>query len=292
MNDAPGWKSRNGDFPPACWTPGGDGAIEQPVIDSHCHLDAERFDADRAHVLARAWAAGLRGIVVPAVAPATWEALLALPREDARIQVGLGIHPQMLPALPPGEDAAHLERLDELLGQKGAIAVGECGLDAPSFEGAPLPRQLEVLRVHMALARKHHLPVLMHCHRAHPALMAFMREEPLPEAGVLMHSYSGGAELARFYLEKGCYFSFAGPVTWAEARKPLDALRVIPLDRLLVETDAPDQAPTPYRGQRSEPAYLPEMVAGMARVLGRSELEMREQLLANTRRLFPSAFAI
>lgn len=260
------------------------------MIDTHCHLDASRFDPDRPDVITRAWAAGLEGIVIPAVGPDTWEPLLELPRRDARIQVGLGIHPQLLPELPPAQDAEHLERLDALLARGGAVAVGECGLDGPSTVGAPLERQVRVLRGHMALARKHGLPVLMHCHRLHPAMIELLKEEPFPEAGVLMHSYSGGVELARFYVQKGCHFSFAGPVTWAEARKPLDALRAIPLERLMAETDSPDQAPAPYRGQRSEPGYLPRIIEGMAQVRGEPVEVLAQRTTANARRFFREAF--
>lgn len=260
------------------------------MIDTHCHLDASRFDEDRSDVLTRAWAAGLQGIVIPAVGPDTWEPLLEEPRREPRVQVGLGIHPQLLPALPPEDDDAHMERLDALLARGGAVAVGECGLDMPSTAGAPMERQVKVLRQHLALARKHGLPVLMHCHKAHPALMELLKDEPFPEAGILMHSYSGGAELARFYIQKGCHFSFAGPVTWAEARKPLDALRVIPADKLVAETDSPDQAPTPHRGQRSEPGYLPRIIEGMARVLGEPAEVLAQRTTENARRLFREAF--
>ncbi|RKG75899.1 TatD family deoxyribonuclease [Corallococcus exercitus] len=260
------------------------------MIDTHCHLDASRFDPDRDSVVTRAWAAGLHGILIPAVGPETWEPLLELPRQDARIQVGLGIHPQFLPDLRPEDDGEHLERLDALLAKGGAVAVGECGLDGPTLPGASLERQLAVLRGHLALARKHGLPVLMHCHRLHPAMMELLKTEAWPEAGILMHSYSGGAELARFYIQKGCYFSFAGPVTWAEARKPLDALRVIPADRLVAETDSPDQAPTPFRGQRSEPGYLPHILAGMAQVLGEPVEALAQRTTENARRLFREAF--
>lgn len=260
------------------------------MIDTHCHLDASRFDPDRDDVLARAWASGLHGILVPGVGPENWEPLLAMSRAEPRLQVGLGIHPQLLPDLPPEQDEEHLERLDALLAQGGAIAVGECGLDGPSTAGAPLERQVAVLRRHLRLARKHELPVLMHCFRAHPALIELFKQEPLPEAGVLMHSYGGGVDLARFYIQKGCYFSFAGPVTWAEARKPLDALRVIPADRLMAETDAPDQAPTPHRGQRSEPGYLPRVIEGMARVLGEPVEVLAQRTTENARRLFREAF--
>ncbi|TQF09666.1 TatD family deoxyribonuclease [Myxococcus llanfairpwllgwyngyllgogerychwyrndrobwllllantysiliogogogochensis] len=260
------------------------------MIDTHCHLDATRFDEDRTFVLERAWAAGLQGILIPGVGTHDWEPLLELSRNEPRIQVGLGIHPQLLPEMTPEEDDAALELLDALLSKGGAVAVGECGLDGPSLPGAPLERQVSVLQRHLALARKHQLPVLMHCHRLHPALIELLKQEQMPEAGLLMHSYSGGVELARFYLQKGCHFSFAGPVTWAEARKPLDALRAIPLERLMAETDAPDQAPTPHRGGRSEPAYLPHILEGMARVRGEPLDEVAQRTTENARRLFREGF--
>lgn len=263
------------------------------MIDTHCHLDSPRFSADRDAVLQRAWAAGLTGLVVPAVGPDawdTWEGLLAWPTRDARVQVALGIHPQLLPSLPPAQDEEHLARLDALLARKGAVAVGECGLDGPSLEGAPLERQLAVLRGHLELARRHDLPVLVHCFKLHPALLALLEDVRLPEAGVLLHSYSGGAELARAYVALGCHFSFAGPVTWENARKPVDALRRIPPERLMAETDAPDQAPVPRRGGRSEPAFLPHVLEGMARVLGEPAEALAERTTENARRFFREAF--
>lgn len=262
------------------------------MIDTHCHLDSERFDPDRPEVLARAWAAGLAGIVVPAVGPDGWEALLELPGRDPRIQVALGIHPQLLPSLSPADDARHLAHLDALLERGVAVAVGECGLDGPSVEaGAPLARQLAVLEGHLALARRHGLPVLLHCHRVQPALVDLLKAQPIPEAGLLLHSYSGGPDLVRFYARKGCHFSFAGPVSYQEARKPLEAVRAVPPDRLVAETDAPDQAPYPYRGQRSEPAYLPRIIDGMAHALGKPAGEVAELTAANARRLFRRSFA-
>jgi TatD DNase family protein len=263
-----------------------------PLIDTHCHLDVERFDTDRAQVLERAWAAGLSGIVIPAIGPSAWEPLLKLPAQDRRLQVGLGIHPQLLPALPEAEDEAHLERLDALLARGGAVAVGECGIDGPSLPGAPLDRQLRVLRRHFELARKHDLPLLLHCHRLHPAFRDFLKETPVPDAGVLMHSFSGGVDFAKLYARRGFHFSFAGPVSYAEARKPLEAVRAIPLDRLMAETDAPDQAPHPHRGSRSEPAFLPLVLEGMARALKRPPGELAETCTQNARRFFRNAFPL
>ena len=257
------------------------------MIDTHCHLDAARFDDDRAQVLARAWEAGVRAIVVPGVMPEEWEPLRALTAGERRLLPAYGIHPQALPDLSEDDDFLHLEQLDAALAKGGAIAVGECGLDGPSIErGAPIERQLRVLRGHFALARKHGLPLLLHCHRAQPAMVALLEEEKLPERGGVMHSYSGGPELAKFYGKLGLYFSFAGPVTWPEARKPIAAAREIALDRLLLETDSPDQAPAPHRGGRSEPAFVRCIAEGLARV---RELDVGALIAAtdqNARRLF------
>jgi TatD DNase family protein len=245
------------------------------MIDTHCHLDVARFDDDRDAVLSRAWSAGLTGLVIPAIGPDSWEALLRWPSREPRVQVALGIHPQLVPALDPADDDRHLATLDELLGRGIAIAVGECGLDGPSEVGAPMERQVRLFRAHIALARKHRLPLVVHCLRAHPHLQRVLAEEPPITDGILLHSYSGSGELAPRYAKHGCHFSFAGPVSFQEARRPLDALRAVPADRLMAETDAPDQAPHPLRGTRNEPGHLPLIIDAMAVARGVSSAELR-----------------
>jgi TatD DNase family protein len=260
------------------------------MIDSHCHLDVPRFDRDRSEALVRAWAQGVEGVVIPAIGPAAWDGLLVWPRSDPRIQVGLGIHPQLLPDLPEDQDGLHLERLDACLGQGIACAVGECGLDGPTSARASFDRQLRVLDGHLRLAHKHRLPLLVHCHRAHPVFETWLERVHLPDAGVVLHSYSGGAERVAAYAARGCWFSFAGPVTWPEARRPPEALRVVPADRLLAETDAPDQTPEPYRGTRSEPGFLVHIVEAMARHRGEERAELARRLSENARRFFSRPF--
>jgi TatD DNase family protein len=261
------------------------------MIDSHCHLDVTGFDVDRAPALERAWDAGLLGLVIPAIGPDAWAPLLLWPAKDVRVQVGLGIHPQLLPDFPESEDDVHLERLDGLLGRGIACAVGECGLDGGVSAQAPLERQLRVLDGHLRLAHKHHLPLLLHCQKAHPALEAWMERVRLPAAGAVLHSYSGGAERVRTYRERGAWFSFAGPVSWPEARRPVEALRAVPGDFLLAETDAPDQTPAPFRGQRSEPAFLIQVLDAMAVHRGEEKEALAEKVTDNARRFFGRPFA-
>ena len=151
-----------------------------------------------------------------------------------------------------------------------------------------MERQLRVLDAHAHLARKHRLPLLVHCQRAHPVLEDWLGRVALPEAGVVLHSYSGGPGRVAAYVARGCHLSYAGPVSWAEARKPLEALRLTPRDRLLVETDAPDQAPAPHRGGRNEPAFLVSVVEAIAAALGDPVTSTGALLSDNARRLFPA----
>ncbi len=255
------------------------------MIDTHCHLDQPDFDPDRAEVLARARAAGVTDLVVPAVLPERWPGLLAAAASTPGLHVGLGIHPQALPDLDPRQDDRMLADLDEALARGGAVAVGECGLDGPSAEaGAPMDRQVAVLAGHLALARKHGLPVMLHGWKAWVPLLALLEREGLPAGGVF-HSYSApAAEVPRF-ARLGLHFAFAGPVTWERARKPLLALREVPPDRLLLETDAPDQTPRPHQG-RCEPAYLAEVARAAAAALGVTVEALDAQTSANARRLF------
>lgn len=254
------------------------------MIDTHCHLDGPAFAADRDAVLARARAAGITDVVVPAIGPAGWGALARLSRETPGVHHGLGIHPQLLPEVDPRDDDRHLADLEAALSRGGAVAVGECGLDAPSAGGAPMDRQVAVLRGHLRLARRFSLPVMLHCLKAHGELLALLEAEP-PAAGGVLHSFSGSADQVRPLARLGLHFSFAGPITHERARKPVAAARAVPRDRILLETDAPDQTPRPRRG-RNEPAYLPIVAAAVARALDATLAEVDALTSANARSLF------
>ncbi len=255
------------------------------MIDTHCHLDGPVFDGDREEVLLRAHAAGVTDVVVPGVEPAGWGRLLDLCAGRPGLHAALGIHPQALAGLPAAGDDRHLADLEVLLARGGAVAVGECGLDGPSAgEGVPLDRQRAVLRGHLAIARRCGLPVLLHSLRAHDAMLEELERDGLPAGGVL-HSFSGSAEQVPPFAALGLHFSFAGPVTFEGARRPVAAARAVPADRLLVETDAPDQTPHPHRGTRNEPSHLPLVLAAVARAVGTSPGELDHLTTGNARRL-------
>lgn len=264
------------------------------MIDTHCHLDIEAFAPDRDAVIARATAAGVHGVLVPAIRPRTWPTLLAMARRYPTVRVALGVHPQIVADLEPGEASPGVDALAEQLvraiAEAGPVvaAVGECGIDGGTGD---VPRQLDVLRAHVRAARAVRLPLVVHVLRAHDLAPRILREERAGEVGGVLHSYSGGAGLVPVYRDLGMAFSFAGPVTYPNARRPLEAARAVPVDLLLAETDAPDQAPASHRGRRSEPALLAEVVAGLAAARGVSAAEMAGVTTANARRLF-GAFSV
>jgi TatD DNase family protein len=254
------------------------------VIDTHSHLDVAGFDDDRDAVLARAEAAGVVGILVPAIRPATWSKLLGMFDANARVKLALGIHPQIVPELGPDEalEADALARAITDAGPK-VIAVGECGLDAGTGE---LDRQEQIFRAHIRAARSVRKPLVIHVLRAHDLAPRLLREERAHEVGGVLHSYSGGEQLVSVYRDLGMLFSFAGPITYPNARKPIEAARAVPSELLLAETDSPDQAPVTHRGGRSEPAFVADVIAGLAAARGVSVDEMAALTTANARRLF------
>ena len=254
------------------------------VIDTHCHLDIAAFDADRDAVLARAATAGVTGILVPAIRPATWSALLALATGQPMLRVALGIHPQIVPALSPDEVPADFaDVLARAVEDSGAAAVGECGLDGGTGDHE---RQEALLRAHVRAARATKRPLVLHVLRAHDVAPRILREERADEVGGVMHSYSGGEHMVPIYSGLGMCFSFAGPVTYPNARKPVAAARAVPAALLLAETDAPDQAPAAHRGGRCEPAHVAAVIEGLAAARGVPAREIADLTATNARRLF------
>lgn len=254
------------------------------MIDSHCHLDVAAFDRDRAEVLQRALDVGVTGILVPAIRPRTWDALVAACAAEPVLRCALGIHPQIVPELEDGELSGDLaDRIARAAEAPGVVAIGECGLD-----GATAARELQetILRAHVRAALAVGKPLVIHVLRAHDTAPRILREERADRVGGVLHSYSGGADLVPVYRDLGMAFSFAGPITYENARRPVAAARAIPDELLLAETDAPDQAPAAHRGSRSEPAFVREVIEGLARAKGMAVDAMVALTRANAERVF------
>lgn len=272
----------------------GSGLSRPGYFDTHCHLDARCFDDDRRAVLARARAMGVEELMIPSTSPASWERVLALQGVCAgvKIRAALGIHPRFLGKIEPQKDSKYLAQLEALLSrlsQQGqAMSIGECGLDASFSKTVSWERQIKVLEFQLDLARTLQLPLILHCVKAHSSLATLLSKNRLTAGGVL-HSYSGSPQQIPTYLQQGLYFSFAGPITYENARKPLISAQAVPLERLLIESDAPDQTPRPFFG-RAEPAYLFAIARRLAILRGMDEQELGQITSDNARLLFGTAY--
>jgi TatD DNase family protein len=253
------------------------------VFDTHCHL--QELD-DAAAALERARLAGVTRLLLAGVAPDGWQRDDALATAHENLWISYGLHPQAVATLSDDECDSILLALDQRLAQRGqrVVAVGEIGLDGVGERRASLERQERVFLAQLALARKHRLPVALHVLRQHPRALELLAREPV--TGVL-HSCSASPELTREYVALGLHVSFSGSVTWHGGdNKAARAVEVVPRERLVVETDAPDQTPEPQRPGRNEPAFLVAIVRAVAHIWGVEFAAAAQITDDNARRLF------
>lgn len=249
------------------------------LVDSHCHLDAGEFDRDRADVVARARAGGVALQVVPATHAACWSKLREVCAAAPGLFPAYGLHPMYLAEHRPGD----VQSLREWVERERPVAIGECGLDY-FVEGLDHAAQLEYFDAQLALAREFDLPVIVHARRAVDAVIAAIRRA----GGVrgVVHSWSGSEEQARQLWRLGFLLGIGGPVTYERARRLRRLAATMPIDCLLLETDAPDQPDSGIRGQRNEPARLAVVRDTIAGLRDTAPEELAAATTANARRLF------
>lgn len=254
------------------------------LVDSHAHLDFEDYQADLDGVVARARAAGLERIVCVGLwrAPGSFgNALELAARDPGFFSATAGVHPHEC-ARVPEEDWA---RLEALAADPRVVAVGETGLDF-HYDHSPRPVQEACFRRSLGIARRAGKPAVVHVREADEVCARVLREEGVPEAGGVIHCFTGDAAAARAYLDLGLFISVAGVVTFRTAEAIREAVRIVPRDRLLVETDCPFLAPIPHRGKRNEPAFVVETARKVAEVWGTTLDEVALATTANVKRLF------
>jgi TatD DNase family protein len=259
---------------------------EAPVlVDSHCHVAEPEFDADRAAVLARAAESGVTTLVCVGATGAVEanEPAVALVGRHGALEVvaTVGLHPHNAAS---GDDAA-FALLERLAAAPGVVAIGETGLDF-HYDFSPRPAQLAAFVRSVTLARRLGLPLVVHVREAHREAAEVLRSEGAGEVGGVIHCFTGDAADAARYLDLGFHVSVSGIVTFRNADALRDAVRTIPADRLLVETDAPYLAPVPHRGRRNEPAWVRVVAEAVAAVRGADLTTIASATTANARRLF------
>jgi TatD DNase family protein len=253
------------------------------MIDSHCHLDFADFADDRAAVLARARAAGVTAFICIGsgrdLEPARAAVELAAAERD--VAASVGIHPHDV----AGMTDATWRELEALARAPRVVGVGETGLDY-HYDLSPRPVQADAYRRFIALARAARRPVISHVRDAHEDAAAILSDEGAAEVGGVIHCFTGGVDDARRYLDLGHHLSFSGILTFKNADAVRAAAAFAPLDRVLIETDAPYLAPIPNRGKRNEPAFIVETLRVLAGVRGADVAAVEAATAANTVRLF------
>lgn len=251
------------------------------LFDTHAHYDDAQFDADRESLLASLPQADVGLVLNPGCTVESSRRAVALARTFPHVYAAVGIHPEECGDFSP-EHIRQLRRLAE--DEPKVVAIGEVGLDYYWPENPPRPLQQEVLRQQMALARELELPVILHDREAHADSMAIMRK--FPEVRGVFHCFSGSVEMAQELVERGWYLSFGGAVTFKNARRAPEVVRAIPIERLLIETDAPYMTPVPHRGKRNDSRYVALVAEKLAQLLERSPQELARISWDNGCRLF------
>lgn len=233
------------------------------LFDSHAHLDSKQFDQDRDLVIKRAQSSGVSYIFNPGADFESSVNAVALSEKYDFIYAGVGIHPHDAKSC----DDDMLALLTHMAKKPRVVAIGEIGLDY-HYDFSPREIQKKWFIAQVKLAKTLKLPVVIHDREASADVMAILKAENAFETGVLMHCYSGSAELARQYVKLGAMISIAGPVTYKNARKTVEVVESVPIERLLIETDAPYLSPVPMRGKRNEPMYVKHTCERIASIKG------------------------
>lgn len=241
-------------------------------FDAHCHLYFPQYDADREETLSRMRALDLGGVVVGTDLETSKKAL-DIAKEHDFLWSSVGLH-------PTDEDVFDTDKFEELARDPKVVAIGECGLDyfRSSGEG-----QKEKFEAQIALAQKVNKALIVHCREAHDDCSRILENMRI-SVPVIIHFFTGTAELAQKYLDLGCYLSFPGPITFTDMYD--ESVKVTPVDKMLVETDSPFAAPMPHRGKRNEPAFVLEVIRKIAALKGLSEEEVAEATLTNAQKVF------
>ena len=266
------------------------------LIDSHAHLDSQRYDEDRDALLARAWQAGVGALLSIGIGdgPDTMHRALELSRtyagkpETPRILASAGVHPHEAQLA----NKAALAKLDHLLQQPEVIACGEVGLDY-FYDHSPRETQKTVFRRQMEVAAAHKKPIIIHCRpsdnctNAWDDTLEMIETEWAPKGlGGILHCFTGEWDHAKRAMDCGFLISFAGNITFPKAQLIRDVAILVPLDRMLIETDAPFLAPVPNRGKRNEPAWVANVAEKLAEIRNLSVDEIASRTTENFHRFF------
>ena len=251
------------------------------LVDTHAHLDFPRFKKDRSQVIERAFENELKYIVNIGADLQSSRNSIKLAEQYDNIYATVGIHPH-------GADKADLEALKELreMAQSDkVVAIGETGLDF-HYDNSPREKQKQAFRAQLRLASNMGLPVVIHAREADEDTVKILKEEGIEKTGGIMHCFASDKKMARKALDLGLYLAFGGLITFSNLDNLRSIVKDVPLDRLLVETDAPYLTPDPYRGKRNEPLYVKHVAEKIAEIKNISLQEVAETTTKNAEKIY------
>ena len=251
-----------------------------PIFDTHAHYDADQFASDREAVLTALPAAGVGLVVDPGCDVASSREAVALAERFDHVYAAVGIHPEDC----DGCTDADFDVIRELCRRRKVRAIGEIGLDYYWKDNPPRDFQQQVFHRQMELARELGLPVIIHDREAHGDSLRIVLDYPGLRG--VFHCFSGSPEMAQELLKRGWYLGFDGPITYKNAKRAPEVAAITPMDRIVIETDAPYMAPVPFRGKRNDSRLLPYVVEKLAEWKGVTPEEMTDITWQNGKRLF------
>lgn len=255
------------------------------MIDSHCHFDFDIFDGRRDDLLGQYTELGIDGIVIPGIEPAQWDRAIQLRQKHqgtCRWWLAFGVHPWWLESLKLTQ-TEFVTTLDSALTHGNAIAIGECGLDGSI--NLSIEQQQSVFEWQLQLACERKLPLIIHAHRAHNDVVRLLSRYR-PEAGGVIHGFSGSTELAQQYWRLGFYIGVGGTITYPRAKKTRNAIAALPLEAIVLETDAPDMPLQGEQGKPNSPIQLSQVASALAQLRALPVDVVKSQTTHNTERLF------
>ena len=250
------------------------------LFDTHAHYDDERFDGDREALLAGMPEKNVGLIVNPGCDIPSSRTAVALAESFDFVYAAVGIHPENCGDFAPGM----IDRLRQMAKNPRVVAIGEIGLDYYWAENPPRELQQEVLRRQLRLAEELGLPVIIHDRDAHGDTLEMVRE--FPQVRGVFHCFAGSVEMARELIKMGWMLSFNGAVTFKNAKKAPEVIAAVPLEKLMIETDAPYLTPVPHRGERNDSSYVRLVAEKIAQIKGLTPEEVEKATWENGRRFF------
>ena len=253
------------------------------MIDSHCHLDLPEFEPDWQDVLNSAVSKGVERILIPGTTVSGWQRQQNMAADNAQLDVAFGLHPYFFPDEPDNALAALRQQLQTTTIKP--VAIGEIGIDCAI--DTPVKAQQALFEAQLEMASEQSLPVILHHRRSHHLLLESIKRSRFTQGGVI-HAFSGSEQVARQYIDAGFKLGIGGTITYSRAQKTRQTVANIPLQHLLLETDAPDMPMSGRQGARNEPQFIGEVVAALADLHGITPEAVIEQTTANYFALFGS----